>query len=83
MLQAVRDFAARTGDVRGVKLAGGIRTTKEAVRYLVMVNETAGDRWLNPHTFRFGASTLLNDLLQQRHKLTTGAYDGPDYVSID
>ncbi|MDQ1692371.1 MAG: deoxyribose-phosphate aldolase [Pseudonocardiales bacterium] len=83
MLQAVRDFAARTGEVRGVKLAGGIRTTKEAVRYLVMVNEVAGPRWLSPHSFRFGASTLLNDLLQQRHKLTTGAYDGSDYVSID
>jgi deoxyribose-phosphate aldolase len=83
MLQAARDFAARTGQVRGVKLAGGIRTTKEAVRYLVMVNEVAGERWLSPGTFRFGASTLLNDLLQQRHKLTTGAYDGPDYVSID
>ena len=83
MLQAVRDFAARTGEVRGVKLAGGIRTTKEAVRYLVMVNEVAGERWLHPHSFRFGASSLLNDLLQQRHKLTTGAYDGPDYVSID
>jgi deoxyribose-phosphate aldolase len=83
MLQAVRDFAARTGDVRGVKLAGGIRTSKEAVRYLVMVNEVAGDRWLHPATFRFGASTLLNDLLQQRHKLSTGAYDGPDYVSLD
>jgi deoxyribose-phosphate aldolase len=83
MLQAVRDFAARTGSVRGVKLAGGIRTTKEAVRYLVMVNEVAGDRWLSADTFRFGASTLLNDLLQQRHKLATGAYDGPDYVSID
>ncbi len=83
MLQAVRDFAARTGEVRGVKLAGGIRTTKEAVRYLVMVNEVAGQRWLDPATFRFGASSLLNDLLQQRHKLTTGAYDGPDYVSID
>jgi deoxyribose-phosphate aldolase len=83
MLQAVRDFAARTGEVRGVKLAGGIRTTKEAVRYLVMVNEVAGERWLSPDTFRFGASTLLNDLLQQRHKLTTGAYDGADYVSID
>jgi deoxyribose-phosphate aldolase len=83
MLQAARDFAARTGQVRGVKLAGGIRTTKEAVRYLVMVNEVAGDRWLNPGAFRFGASTLLNDLLQQRHKLTTGAYDGGDYVSID
>jgi deoxyribose-phosphate aldolase len=83
MLQAVRDFAARTGAVRGVKLAGGIRTTKEAVRYLVMVNEVAGERWLRPDTFRFGASTLLNDLLQQRHKLATGNYDGPDYVSID
>jgi deoxyribose-phosphate aldolase len=83
MLQAVRDFAARTGQVRGVKLAGGIRTTKEAVRYLVMVNEVAGDRWLSPDTFRFGASTLLNDLLLQRHKLTTGAYDGPDYVTLD
>jgi deoxyribose-phosphate aldolase len=83
MLQAVRDFAARTGEVRGVKLAGGIRTSKEAVRYLVMVNEVAGERWLDPRTFRFGASTLLNDLLQQRHKLSTGAYDGPDYVSLD
>ncbi|HEV2887211.1 MAG TPA: deoxyribose-phosphate aldolase [Jatrophihabitans sp.] len=83
MLQAVRDFAARTDEVRGVKLAGGIRTTKEAVRYLVMVNEVAGQRWLDPRTFRFGASSLLNDLLQQRHKLATGAYDGPDYVSID
>jgi deoxyribose-phosphate aldolase len=94
MLQAVRDFyeatasehrseeGARSG-LRGVKLAGGIRTSKEAVRYLVMVNEVAGDRWLTPAKFRFGASTLLNDLLQQRHKLTTGAYDGPDYVSID
>jgi deoxyribose-phosphate aldolase len=83
MLQAVRDFAARTGELRGVKLAGGIRTTKEAVRYLVMVNEVADDRWLTPDLFRFGASSLLNDLLQQRHKLTTGHYDGPDYVSVD
>ena len=83
MLQAVRDFAALTGDVRGVKLAGGIRTTKEAVRYLVMVNEVAGERWLNPAAFRFGASSLLNDLLQQRHKLSTGGYDSADYVSVD
>ena len=83
MLQAVRDFAARTGSVRGVKLAGGIRTSKEAIRYLVMVNEVAGERWLQPATFRFGASSLLNDLLQQRHKLSTGGYDGADYVSID
>jgi deoxyribose-phosphate aldolase len=83
MLEAVRDFAAVTGDLRGVKLAGGIRTTKEAVRYLVMVNEVVGDSWLTPSLFRFGASSLLNDLLQQRHKLTTGNYDGPDYVTVD
>jgi deoxyribose-phosphate aldolase len=83
MLQAVRDFAAATGAVRGVKLAGGIRTSKEAVRYLVMVNEVAGEPWLRPEKFRFGASSLLNDLLLQRHKLSTGAYDGPDYVSLD
>jgi deoxyribose-phosphate aldolase len=83
MLQAVRDFAARTGQVRGVKLAGGIRTSKEAVRYLVMVNEVAGAAWLQPATFRLGASSLLNDLLLQRHKLKTGAYDGPDYVTLD
>lgn len=83
MLQAVRDFAAAHAQVRGVKLAGGIRSTKDAVRYLVMVNEVAGERWLTPERFRFGASTLLNDLLQQRHKLVTGAYDGPDYVSMD
>ncbi len=83
MLEAVRDFASATGDLRGVKLAGGIRTTKEAVRYLVMVNEVAGERWLTPSLFRFGASSLLNDLLLQRHKLATGAYDSPDYVSVD
>ena len=83
MLEAVRDFYARTGERRGVKLAGGIRTTKEAVRYLVMVNEVAAPEWLSPALFRFGASSLLNDLLQQRHKLTTGAYDGPDDVTVD
>jgi deoxyribose-phosphate aldolase len=83
MLQAVRDFADLSGDLRGVKLAGGIRTSKEAVRYLVMVNEVAGDQWLTPDLFRFGASSLLNDLLQQRHKLATGNYDGPDYVTVD
>ena len=83
MLEAVRDFADVTGERRGVKLAGGIRTSKQAVRYLVMVNEIAGDAWLNPRLFRFGASSLLNDLLQQRHKMATGDYDGPDYVSVD
>ncbi len=83
MLQAVRDFAAATGEARGVKLAGGIRASKDAVRYLVMVNEVAGERWLDPALFRFGASSLLNDLLLQRHKLGTGAYDGADYVTVD
>jgi deoxyribose-phosphate aldolase len=83
MLEAVRDFAAATGQLRGVKLAGGIRTSKDAVRHLVMVNEVAGEQWLTPALFRLGASSLLNDLLLQRHKLRTGAYDGPDYVSVD
>jgi deoxyribose-phosphate aldolase len=83
MLEAVRDFDAATGERRGVKLAGGIRTAKDAVRYLVMVNEVAGDAWLTAALFRFGASSLLNDLLLQRHKLVTGAYDGPDYVTVD
>jgi deoxyribose-phosphate aldolase len=83
MLEAVRDFEGLSGELRGVKLAGGIRTTKEAVRFLVMVNEVAGERWLSASLFRFGASSLLNDLLLQRHKLTTGAYDSPDYVSVD
>jgi deoxyribose-phosphate aldolase len=83
MLQAVRDFADLSGERRGVKLAGGIRTEKDAVRYLVMVNEVAGEQWLDPARFRFGASSLLNDLLLQRHKLTTGSYDGPDYVTTE
>jgi deoxyribose-phosphate aldolase len=83
MLEAVRDFRDRTGELRGVKLAGGIRAAKEAVRYLVMVNEVAGEEWLDPALFRFGASSLLNDLLLQRHKLSTGSYDGPDYVTVD
>ncbi|MDP9115978.1 MAG: deoxyribose-phosphate aldolase [Actinomycetota bacterium] len=83
MLTAVRDFFESTGEPRGVKLAGGIRTCKEAVRYLVMVNEVAGEQWLDPALFRFGASSLLNDLLQQRHKMATGNYDGPDYVTVD
>ena len=83
MLEAVRDFRDRTDDLRGVKLAGGIRASKDAIRYLVIANEVAGDEWLTPQLFRFGASSLLNDLLLQRHKLATGAYDGPDYVTVD
>jgi deoxyribose-phosphate aldolase len=83
MLTAVRDHAQMTGHRVGVKVAGGIRTAKDAVRYLVLVNETAGPDWLDPDWFRFGASTLLNDLLMQRMKLATGAYAGPDYVTLD
>jgi deoxyribose-phosphate aldolase len=83
MLEAVRDFRARTGRQIGVKPAGGIRTTKDAIKYLVMVAETAGDDWLSPDWFRFGASSLLNDLLMQRTKLTTGHYAGPDYFTLD
>jgi deoxyribose-phosphate aldolase len=83
MLQAVRDFFEATGERRGVKLAGGIRTSKEAIRYLVMVSEVAGAGWLDADHFRFGASSLLNDLLLQRHKLARGGYDGPDYVTLD
>jgi deoxyribose-phosphate aldolase len=83
MLEAVRDFRDATGRQVGVKPAGGIRTTKDAIKYLVTVNETAGDDWLHPDWFRFGASTLLNDLLMQRTKLTTGTYSGPDYFTLD
>jgi deoxyribose-phosphate aldolase len=83
MLEAVRDFRAQTGRQVGVKAAGGIRVAKDAVRYLVMVNETCGDDWLHPDYFRFGASSLLNDLLMQRRKLSTGWYSGPDYFTLD
>ena len=83
MLEAVRDFEAMTGRLIGVKAAGGIRTSKDAIKYLVIVNETVGDRWLTPDLFRFGASTLLNDLLQQRQRMQSGHYSGPDYVTID
>jgi deoxyribose-phosphate aldolase len=83
MVEAVRDFLADTGRKVGVKPAGGIRATKDAIRYLVMVNETAGEGWLDPDWFRFGASTLLNDLLMQRTKLKTGHYAGPDYFTLD
>ena len=83
MLEAVRDFREATGQMVGVKPAGGIRASKDAIKYLVMVNEVAGQDWLDPDWFRFGASTLLNDLLMQRTKLTTGRYSGPDYFTLD
>src|SRR5689334_2622398 len=83
MLSAARDFAAATGRRVGVKVAGGVRTAKDAVRYLVLVRETAGPEWLSPDYFRIGASSLLNDLLMQRSKQLTGAYAGPDYFTLD
>ncbi|MEA2356984.1 MAG: deoxyribose-phosphate aldolase [Solirubrobacteraceae bacterium] len=83
MLEAVRDFREVTGQMVGVKPAGGIRTSKDAIKYLVMVNEIAGPDWLDPDWFRFGASTLLNDLLMQRTKMQTGRYSGPDYFTLD
>lgn len=83
MLQVVRDWERLTGERIGVKPAGGISTSKDAIKYLVAVAETCGEAWLDPALFRFGASSLLNDVLLQRQKLTTGRYSGPDYVTID
>ncbi|RJL33584.1 deoxyribose-phosphate aldolase [Bailinhaonella thermotolerans] len=83
MLEAVRDFRAATGEMVGVKPAGGIRTTKDAIKHLVLVNEVAGDDWLTPEWYRLGASSLLNDLLMQRQKMTTGRYAGPDHFTLD
>ncbi len=83
MLEVVRDWHRLTGERIGVKPAGGIRTSKDAVKYLVTVAETAGEEWLRPHLFRFGASSLLGDVLLQRQKLTTGRYSGPDYITLD
>ena len=83
MLQAVVDFRAATGTQVGVKSAGGIRSSKDAIRYLVLVNETAGPDWLTPDWFRYGASSLLNDVLLQRRRRTSGVYEGHDYVTLD
>ena len=83
MLEVVRDWHRLTGEKIGVKPAGGIRTSKDAIKYLVTVAETVGEDWLQPNLFRFGASSLLNDVLLQRQKMTTGHYSGADYVTID
>ncbi|WP_158863251.1 deoxyribose-phosphate aldolase [Leifsonia sp. AG29] len=83
MLEVVRDWNRLTGEEIGVKPAGGIRSSKDAIKYLVTVAETVGEHWLQPHLFRFGASSLLNDVLLQRQKLRTGHYSGADYVTID
>lgn len=83
MLEAVRDWYLQTGEKVGFKPAGGIRAAKDALRYLVAVAEICGEEWLNPGLFRFGASSLLNDLVMQRQRMATGHYSGPDYVSVD
>ena len=83
MLSAVREYERASGRRVGVKMAGGVRTAKDAIRYLVLVNEIAGAAWLTPEFFRIGASSLLNDLLMQRRKQLTGVYSGPDYFTID
>jgi deoxyribose-phosphate aldolase len=83
MTEAIRDFAWATGREVGLKVAGGIRDSKAALRYLVIVNETLGEEWLTPDRFRIGASSLLNDLLMQIYKQRTGAYADPDHYTLD
>jgi deoxyribose-phosphate aldolase len=83
MLEAVKDFHTMTQRRIGVKPAGGIRNTKDAIKQLVLVNETAGSEWLTPEYFRIGASALLNDLLMQRMKMDDCYYASPNYVTID
>jgi deoxyribose-phosphate aldolase len=83
MLEAIRDVYEETGRQVGMKPAGGIRTAKQAIQYLVLLHETLGLDWLTPDRFRFGASSLLNDVLMQIRKQKTGAYQSPDYFTVD
>ncbi len=83
MLEAIRDFHAQTGRVVGMKPAGGIKTAKEAISYLTTLYETLGPKWMTPDLFRFGASSLLNDVLMQIRKERTGRYSGADYFTLD
>lgn len=83
MLEAIRDFHDATGVQIGMKPAGGIRTSKDAIRYLVLLNETLGSAWMTPDRFRFGASSLLNDVLMQIRWLKTGRYQSGDYFTKD
>lgn len=83
MLEAIRDYYYKTGRMVGMKPAGGISTSKAALHYLVMVKETLGGAWLNNNWFRFGASSLANDVLMQIAKETTGVYQSSDYFSKD
>jgi len=83
MLEAIRDFRAITGQMVGMKPAGGIRTAKDSIKYLVVLNETLGREWMTPDRFRFGASSLLNDVLMQIRWLDTGRYQSADYFTKD
>jgi deoxyribose-phosphate aldolase len=83
MLEAIRDVYDETGRMVGMKPAGGIRTAKQAVQYLVQLHETLGTEWLTPDLYRLGASSLLNDVLMQIRKERTGAYQSPDYFTVD
>src|ERR671925_262174 len=83
MMEAARDFFIETGHAVGVKVAGGVRQSKQAIQYLVLLYETLGPQWMTPDLFRIGASTLLNDVLMQIDKERTGHYQGPDYYTID
>jgi deoxyribose-phosphate aldolase len=83
MMEAARDFFRETGRRVGIKVAGGIRQSKQAIQYLVLLYETLGPEWMTPERFRIGASTLLNDVLMQIDKERTGRYQGLDYFTID
>jgi deoxyribose-phosphate aldolase len=83
MLEAIRDVHEETGRRVGFKAAGGIRQAKQAVEHLVLVHETLGPEWLTPELYRLGASSLLNDVLLQLRKEQTGAYQSPDYFTLD
>jgi deoxyribose-phosphate aldolase len=83
MMEAAREFHRDTGREVGVKVAGGVRRSKQAIQYLVLVHETLGERWMTPDRFRIGASSLLNDVLMQLAKERTGNYQGPDYFTVD
>ena len=83
MLEAIRDFYYKTGKRIAMKPAGGIGKSKLALHYLVMLNEVLGEEWMNNHWFRFGASSLANDILMQLMKQKTGVYQSPDYFSLD
>jgi deoxyribose-phosphate aldolase len=83
MMEAARDFHRDTGRAVGIKVAGGVRASKQAIQYLILLHETLGADWMTPGRFRIGASSLLNDVLMQIDKERTGRYAGPDYFTID